>query len=185
MERHDWQGLRKSSSQHGNGRNQMAPFRTSSGGDPQSRRCRRRMRWNEVICGRQFDVTIRYRKGLYDHLTVVECKDLSQGRIFDVFVLPLTPSYMADLLCHLVAPLREVLAARPLISEARYGHAARRGIPSWEELLDLWRGFGPTPIWNHANRALSNANRFKVNASGQLARRSLLWHDACTVGHHG
>jgi Restriction endonuclease len=33
------------------------------------------VRWNEVICGRQFDVTIRYRNGLYDHLTIVECKD--------------------------------------------------------------------------------------------------------------
>jgi hypothetical protein len=36
------------------------------------------VRWNEVIAGRQFDVTIRFRKGLYDHLTVVECKDYKQ-----------------------------------------------------------------------------------------------------------
>jgi hypothetical protein len=33
------------------------------------------VRWNETIHGRQFDVTIRFRKGLYDYLTVVECKD--------------------------------------------------------------------------------------------------------------
>src|SRR5947208_709895 len=33
------------------------------------------VRWNEVIAGRQFDVTIRFRKGLYEYLTVVECKD--------------------------------------------------------------------------------------------------------------
>lgn len=33
------------------------------------------VRWNEKIEGRQFDVTIRFKKGLYDYLTVVECKD--------------------------------------------------------------------------------------------------------------
>jgi hypothetical protein len=33
------------------------------------------VKWNDSINGRQFDVTIRFRKGLYDHLTVVECKD--------------------------------------------------------------------------------------------------------------
>src|ERR1700688_1546822 len=33
------------------------------------------VRWNEKIDGRQFDVTIRFRKGLYEYLTVVECKD--------------------------------------------------------------------------------------------------------------
>ena len=33
------------------------------------------VRWNETIAGRQFDVTIRFRKGLYEYLTVVECKN--------------------------------------------------------------------------------------------------------------
>jgi Restriction endonuclease len=33
------------------------------------------VKWNDIIYGRQFDVTIRFRKGLYDHLTVVECKN--------------------------------------------------------------------------------------------------------------
>ena len=33
------------------------------------------VRWNDKIGGRQFDVTIRFRHGLYDYLTVVECKD--------------------------------------------------------------------------------------------------------------
>ena len=33
------------------------------------------VRWDEEIRGRQFDVTIRFRKGLYEYLTVVECKD--------------------------------------------------------------------------------------------------------------
>ena len=33
------------------------------------------VKWNDTINGRQFDVTIRFRKGLYDHLAVVECKD--------------------------------------------------------------------------------------------------------------
>jgi hypothetical protein len=33
------------------------------------------VRWNETINGRQFDVTIRFRQGLYEYLTVVECKD--------------------------------------------------------------------------------------------------------------
>src|SRR6202051_5190778 len=37
------------------------------------------VRWDEEIRGRQFDVTIRFRKGLYDHLTVVECKDYKQA----------------------------------------------------------------------------------------------------------
>ena len=29
--------------------------------------------------GRQFDVTIRFRKGLYEYLTVVECKDYEKA----------------------------------------------------------------------------------------------------------
>jgi hypothetical protein len=33
------------------------------------------VKWNDKINGRQFDVSIRFRRGLYDHLTVVECKD--------------------------------------------------------------------------------------------------------------
>ncbi|MGO9269782.1 MAG: restriction endonuclease [Terriglobia bacterium] len=33
------------------------------------------VQWNEMINGRQFDVTIRFRRGLYDYLTVVECKN--------------------------------------------------------------------------------------------------------------
>lgn len=32
------------------------------------------VRWNDVINGRQFDVTIRFRYGLHDYLTVIECK---------------------------------------------------------------------------------------------------------------
>lgn len=36
------------------------------------------VKWNETINGRQFDVTIRFRKGLYDHLTVVECKNFEK-----------------------------------------------------------------------------------------------------------
>lgn len=31
--------------------------------------------WNEEINGRQFDVTIRFKLGLYEYLTVIECKD--------------------------------------------------------------------------------------------------------------
>jgi hypothetical protein len=31
--------------------------------------------WNESIEGRQFDVTIRFKKGMYSYLTVIECKD--------------------------------------------------------------------------------------------------------------
>jgi hypothetical protein len=33
------------------------------------------VRWNEAIRGRQFDVTVRFKHGLYEYLTVVECKD--------------------------------------------------------------------------------------------------------------
>jgi restriction endonuclease Mrr len=33
------------------------------------------VRWNDKINGRQFDVTIRFKKGLYEYLTVVECKN--------------------------------------------------------------------------------------------------------------
>lgn len=36
-----------------------------------------KVKWNDSINGRQFDVTIRFRKGLYDYLTVIECKDYS------------------------------------------------------------------------------------------------------------
>src|SRR5438309_627148 len=31
--------------------------------------------WNEVIDGRQFDVTVRFRFGIHSYLTVIECKD--------------------------------------------------------------------------------------------------------------
>lgn len=31
--------------------------------------------WNDTINGRQFDVTIRFKKGFYTFLTVIECKD--------------------------------------------------------------------------------------------------------------
>jgi hypothetical protein len=37
------------------------------------------VRWNETINGRQFDVTIRFRRGLYDYLTVIECKDYERA----------------------------------------------------------------------------------------------------------
>jgi hypothetical protein len=33
--------------------------------------------WNDIINGRQFDVTIRFKHGFYDYLTVVECKSYS------------------------------------------------------------------------------------------------------------
>jgi Restriction endonuclease len=33
------------------------------------------VRWDEKIDGRQFDVTVRFKRGLYDYLTVVECRD--------------------------------------------------------------------------------------------------------------
>lgn len=33
------------------------------------------VRWNEKIGKRQFDVTIRFKKGMHDYLTVVECKN--------------------------------------------------------------------------------------------------------------
>src|SRR5579863_10237713 len=36
------------------------------------------VKWNDVIGGRQFDVTIRFRRGLYDYLTVIECKDFDR-----------------------------------------------------------------------------------------------------------
>jgi hypothetical protein len=32
--------------------------------------------WNDKINKRQFDVTIRFKRGLYEYLTVIECKDL-------------------------------------------------------------------------------------------------------------
>ena len=33
------------------------------------------VQWGETIKGRQFDVTVRFKHGLYEYLTVVECKD--------------------------------------------------------------------------------------------------------------
>jgi predicted helicase len=37
------------------------------------------VRWNDKISGRQFDVTIRFKRGLYQYLTVIECKDYSRA----------------------------------------------------------------------------------------------------------
>ncbi len=37
------------------------------------------VRWNETIHGRQFDVTVRFRKGLYEYLTVIECKNYEKA----------------------------------------------------------------------------------------------------------
>jgi Restriction endonuclease len=34
--------------------------------------------WSEEIDGRQFDVTLRFREGMHDYLTVIECKDYSE-----------------------------------------------------------------------------------------------------------
>jgi len=33
--------------------------------------------WNDSINGRQFDVTVRFKYGMYNYLTVIECKDQS------------------------------------------------------------------------------------------------------------
>lgn len=33
------------------------------------------VRWNDVVGGRQFDVTVRFKHGLHNYLTVIECKD--------------------------------------------------------------------------------------------------------------
>lgn len=33
------------------------------------------MSWNDTIQGRQFDVTVRFKFGLHNYLTVIECKD--------------------------------------------------------------------------------------------------------------
>jgi hypothetical protein len=33
------------------------------------------VKWDETIKGRQFDVTVRFKHGLYEYLSVVECKD--------------------------------------------------------------------------------------------------------------
>lgn len=38
-----------------------------------------RIKWNEKIYGRQFDVTIRTKVGFYDYLTVIECKNFSES----------------------------------------------------------------------------------------------------------
>jgi len=37
------------------------------------------VRWNDTINGRQFDVTLRFKRGLYDYLTVIECKDYGRA----------------------------------------------------------------------------------------------------------
>jgi len=45
--------------------------------------------WNEKINGRQFDVVLRFKAGLHDYLTVVECKEY-KGKVsvdkIDAFV---------------------------------------------------------------------------------------------------
>jgi hypothetical protein len=35
------------------------------------------VKWNEAINGRQFDVVVRFKLGLHEYLTVIECKDYS------------------------------------------------------------------------------------------------------------
>ena len=35
--------------------------------------------WNEIIEGRQFDVTIRFKVGFYEYLTIIECKDYNKA----------------------------------------------------------------------------------------------------------
>lgn len=37
-----------------------------------------KVKWNDKIDGRQFDVTLRFKYGLYDYLTVIECKDYTR-----------------------------------------------------------------------------------------------------------
>lgn len=37
-----------------------------------------RVKWDDNIEGRQFDVTIRFKHGFYDYLTVIECKDTAE-----------------------------------------------------------------------------------------------------------
>jgi len=48
------------------------------------------VRWDQLIKGRQFDVTIRFRLGeLYEHLVVIECrdeKDRIKAEAVDAFV---------------------------------------------------------------------------------------------------
>lgn len=34
--------------------------------------------WNEIIEGRQFDVTIRFKVGFYEYLTLIECRDYNK-----------------------------------------------------------------------------------------------------------
>lgn len=36
------------------------------------------VKWNEEIGGRQFDVTIRFKNGLYEYLTIIECKNYAE-----------------------------------------------------------------------------------------------------------
>jgi len=47
------------------------------------------VRWNDIIEGRQFDVTVRFKYGLHSYLTVIECKDYA-GKVpvekIDAFV---------------------------------------------------------------------------------------------------
>ncbi len=35
--------------------------------------------WNDIINGRQFDVTVRFKAGLYNYLTVIECKNYTNS----------------------------------------------------------------------------------------------------------
>jgi len=39
--------------------------------------------WDEQIKGRQFDVTIRFKQGLYDYLTIIECKKYTSRVLVD------------------------------------------------------------------------------------------------------
>jgi hypothetical protein len=91
--------------------------------------------------------------------------------------------------CQVLAPsAMRVLTSRwrgggPVRSEGwgtpKSGISTWEELLNWEELLDLWREFGPPVISIYAYRALPNVNPFQVNLLEQSARRSLVWHDTC------
>ena len=80
-----------------------------------------KVKWNDTIQGRQFDVTIRFKYGLHEYLTVVECKDWNQN----------IPAEKVDALvtkCNDINANKVIMVAKKGYQESCHSIARRHGI---------------------------------------------------------
>ena len=146
----------------------------ASGGD---------VRWNDVINGRQFDVTIRFKFGLHDYLTVIECKHYS-GRV------------SVETVDALVTKARDVHANKAiLVSSNGYQSgcipvAERHGISllvlSEKVVDDISRfavAFAPALDISEVGLILRSGERYKLEDEG--GRLAYLMRHTKILGHAG